>query len=373
MNKKPLTLVMIKKYPFYLKSTVIILGLVVFFFVLFVLKSVLMPLSFGLMLAILLNPFVNFLQKHRWPKVASITLAILISLLALASLIYFLSVQLASFSDQLPEFEKKFVDLLHQLEAEISHRFNIDVNEQNEWINNAENSLKPLVGQSVGMAATILEVLLLIPFYAFLFLYFKTLLLNFLYEVFDEANSKEVAVVLVQTKSAIQQYMFGLLIEAVIVATLNSVALLILGVKYAILLGLLGALLNILPFIGGIIAVLLPLIIATVTKNGFGTQIGIIISYLVIQFIDNHFLVPYIVSSKVKINALISIIIVLLGGLLWGIAGMFLSIPFIGILKIIFDRVPELKPWGKLLGDEVPTRHKGEIWDLKRLRRHRPS
>jgi len=109
----------------------------------------------------------------------------------------------------------------------------------------------------------------------------------------------------------------------------------------------------------------LPLLIATVTKDGFGTQIGIIISYLVIQFTDNHFLVPYIVSSKVKINALASILIVLLGGLVWGIAGMFLSIPFIGILKIIFDRIPGLKPWGKLFGDEVPTRHKGEKWRLR--------
>jgi predicted PurR-regulated permease PerM len=360
---------MIKKYPFYLKATTIIIGLIGFFFVLFILRSVLMPLSFGLMLAILLNPFVNFLQRHKWPKTVSITVSILISLIALASLIYFLSVQLASFSDQLPVFQKKFVDLIHQLQQEISHRFNVDVNKQNEWLNNAENNMKPFVGQTVGVAATILEVLVLIPFYAFLFLYFKTLLLNFLYEIFAEANSKEVGAVLAQTKSSVQQYMFGLLIEAAIVATLNSLALMFLGVKYALLLGLLGALLNILPFIGGIIAVLLPLIIATVTKNGFGTQIGIIISYLVIQFVDNHFLVPYIVSSKVKINALISIVIVLLGGLLWGIPGMFLSIPFIGILKIIFDRVPELKPWGKLFGDEVPTRHKGEIWNLNRSRR----
>ena len=111
---------------------------------------------------------------------------------------------------------------------------------------------------------------------------------------------------------------------------------------------------------------LLPLIIATITKDGFNTQIAVMIAYTIIQFIDNHFLVPYIVSSKVKINALISIIIVLLGWAVWGVPGMFLSIPFIGILKIIFDRIPELKHWGKLLGSEVPTRHKGQIWNLKR-------
>jgi predicted PurR-regulated permease PerM len=173
-------------------------------------------------------------------------------------------------------------------------------------------------------------------------------------------------VVLKQTKGAIQSYTFGLLLEALIVATLNSVVLLILGVDYAILLGVLGAILNVLPFIGGILAVLLPVIIATVTKDGFQTQLLVIIAYVIIQFIDNHFLVPYIVSSKVKINALVSIIVVLLGGMVWGVSGMFLSIPFIGILKIIFDRIPELRPWGKFLGDEVPTKHKGQIWSLKR-------
>ena len=175
-------------------------------------------------------------------------------------------------------------------------------------------------------------------------------------------------VVLNRTKGAVQSYMIGLLLEALIVGTLNTTALLILGVDYAILLGVIGALLNILPFIGGIIAVLPPLLIATVTKDGIHTQLGIVVAYLIIQFIDNHFISPYIVSSKVKINALISIVAVLLGGALWGISGMFLSIPFIGVLKIVFDRIPELHPWGTLLGMEVPT--KKQRIPLDRLKRN---
>ena len=163
-------------------------------------------------------------------------------------------------------------------------------------------------------------------------------------------------------------YMVGLLLEAIVVAVMNSVALLILGVDYAILLGVIGALLNMLPYVGGIVAIALPLIIASVTKDGFTTQLGVLGAYMLIQFIDNNFLVPFLVSSRVKINAFFSIVIVLLGGALWGVAGMFLSIPFLAILKIIFDRLPEMKPWGKLLGDEVPTRHKGEIW-LKKIQR----
>jgi predicted PurR-regulated permease PerM len=360
---------MLKKYPFYLKATLVLFGLSLFFLALSMLRTVLVPVSFGLMLAILLNPVVNWLQSKKVNKVAAISLAIFISLLFIGLVTYLIATQIASFSEQLPAFQKKGLELVHKLQDEVAQRFNVDVAKQDKWLNDAGNSMKSVVGQTFGAAASVLEILLLIPLYAFLFLYYKTLILNFLYEVFAEENAKEVNVVLTQTKAAIQQYMVGLLIEAVIVATLNSVALVILGVKYAILLGAIGALLNVLPFIGGIIAVLLPLMIATVTKDGFGTQIGIVIAYLVIQFIDNHFLVPYIVSSKVKINALASIIIVLLGGLIWGIGGMFLSIPFIGTLKIIFDRVPELKPWGKLIGDEVPTRHKGEIWTLRRRKR----
>ena len=162
--------------------------------------------------------------------------------------------------------------------------------------------------------------------------------------------------------------MVGLLLEALVVAAMNSIALMLLGVDYAILLGVIGGLLNMLPYIGGLVAIALPVIIASVTKDGFTTQLGVIGAYTLIQFIDNNFLVPFLVSSRVKINAFFSIVVVLLGGAVWGIAGMFLSIPFVAILKIIFDRLPEMKPWGKLLGDNVPTRHKGEIW-MRRIQR----
>jgi predicted PurR-regulated permease PerM len=226
----------------------------------------------------------------------------------------------------------------------------------------AGNNLKPLIGQTLGTVLGTLSVIILLPVYIFLILFYKTLILNFLYEVFAEKHSAQVGVVLAQTKRAIQSYMIGLLLEAVIVATLNSTALILLGVQYSVLLGVMGAILNVLPYIGGIVAIALPLIIATVTKDGYSTQIGILIAYMLIQFIDNNFLVPRIVSSKVKINALVSLVVIFLGGAIWGFSGMFLSIPFVAVLKIIFDRVAELKPWGKLLGDEVPVYHKGQLW-----------
>lgn len=360
---------MLRKYPFYFKSTVILFGITLFVYAISNLKQILIPIAFSLMLAILLNPLCNWFAKKKMPHVLSIALSLIIAILIIAGIAFFLSSQIAGFSSELPLLKQKLTGLFAQLQTAIDQRLNINIQKQDEWIGRAGTGMQPLIGQTVGTVVGSLAFLFLLPVYTFLFLFYKTLILNFFYEVFAERNSKEVGEILTATKKSIQSYVVGLLLEALIVAVLNAIALLLLGVKYGILLGVLGAILNVLPYIGGIIAVALPLLIATITKNGFHTQLLIIIAYIIIQFIDNHFLIPYIVSSKVKINALISIIMILLAGAVWGISGMFLSIPFTGVLKIIFDRIPELRPWGRLLGDEIPTRHKGEIWSLRRRKK----
>ena len=361
-----------KEFPYYFKCTVILLGLILFVYVIYILREILVPLAIALLIAILLNPMVNWLSRKKFPRVGAISFALLIAFLFMAGIGYFLSAEIAGFTDQMPLMKKKVVHLVEQTQTEISHRFNIDTARQKKALEEAGTNMKPLIGSTAGVVLNSIATLVLLPVYAFLFLYYKNLLLNFLYEIFSEENFKEVGAVLRQTKAAIQSYMYGLMVEALIVAILNSLALLILGVKYWVLLGVLGAILNILPFIGGIVSAALPVIIATITKDGFHTQLLIIGAYMVIQFVDNHFLVPYIVSSKVKINALISIVFVLLGGAVWGVSGMFLSIPFAGILKIIFDRVDELKPWGKLLGDEIPVLQRSS-WSRPRRRKPLPK
>jgi len=129
---------------------------------------------------------------------------------------------------------------------------------------------------------------------------------------------------------------------------------LLLGIEYAVLLAVIGALLNMIPYIGAIIAAVLPMIMAIVTKPNPWSAFLVLEVYIFIQFIDNNILVPRIVASKVKINALVSIIAVLAYGALWGIPGMFLSIPLTAIFKLIFDRIDSLKSWGYLLGDTLP-------------------
>lgn len=344
-----------KQYPFYIKSTVILFGLILLLYALSSLRDILTPICFSFMLAILLNRLVVKLEHFKISKFWAILIAVLFGFILIAGVAYFISSQILSFGDDLPLLKKKFFLLFSRFQHSFQHTFGFAIKQQDQWISEAETGMKPLIGQTLGTVAGTLGVLFLLPVYTFLLLYYKNLFLRFLYEIFGDTDTVKVAEVLQETKVAIQRYMVGLLLEGVVVALLNTTALFLLGVKYAILLGIIGALLNLLPYIGGVIAILLPVIVATITKDGIQTQLGVTAAFLFIQFIDNHLLIPLIVSSKVQINAFISIVIVLLGGALWGISGMFLSIPFIGVLKIIFDRIEELKPWGKLLGTEEAT------------------
>lgn len=346
---------MLKTYPFYIKATIILFGLILFVYTLGSLRNILTPVCFALLLAILLNRLVVKFQKLKVSKTWSIIISLVIAFTVMAGVGYFLTSQILSFGDDMPVLKKRFIEIFAQLQQLINNKLGFSIQKQDKWLAQAGTGVQSVIGQTLGTVAGSLGILLLLPVYTFLLLFYKNLILNFLHEVFADEDEQKVVEVLQETKTAIEKYMVGLLLEGMVVAILNTSALLLIGVKYAVLLGVIGAILNVLPYIGGVIAILLPVIIATITKDGLQTQLAITAAYLVIQFIDNHLLIPLIVSSRVKINAFISIFIVLLGGALWGVSGMFLSIPFIGVLKIVFDRVEELKPWGKLLGTEVPT------------------
>ncbi|WP_118950978.1 AI-2E family transporter [Taibaiella helva] len=345
-----------QSFPFYIKAPMVVIGIYLFFYILWLLQDIIVPFAFAGLIAILLNPVYNRLQKWKVPKIPAILLTILLAVLVLAGILFFLSSQIVQFGDMIPQLKEKTLSLLHQLQQWLSESFGISTEKQMNMVNEAMNNSKAYVGRTLNTVFGMLSFFVLIPLYVFLLLFYKPLILNFIYEVFEEDNEEQVAEILKETKGAVQSYIVGLMIETSIIAVLNSAALLILGVQYAILLGVIGAILNLIPYIGGVVAILLPVLMSFITKDGFTTPILIVAAYSVIQFLDNNIIVPRVVSSKVSVNALISIIVVLLGGTLWGFSGMFLSIPFVAVLKIIFDRIDELKPWGKLLGDKMPAK-----------------
>lgn len=342
--------------PFYLKWAQITLGVIAFFYLMYIGQEIIVPIIFSTILAILLNPLVNLLSR-KINRVISIFLAIVFAAIVLAGLFYFIGSQLAMFSESLPLLKQKFTGYFTDIISWVSHKFNVSTPKIKAWIaETRERGMEgggAVLGQTLMSVTGTLVVVLLVPVYIFLILFYKPLLLDFIAMCFSSSKHETVKEVLQETRRLIQSYLIGLLLEMAIVAILNSVGLLIIGVEYAILLGIIGAILNLIPYIGGVIAIALPMIMALTTQS-IGAAIAVLALYLVVQLLDNNYLVPKIVASKVKINALISIVVVLIGGALWGVGGMFLSIPLTAIFKVICDRVEALKPLGFLLGDTMP-------------------
>ncbi len=249
-----------RKYPFYLKATVILFGITLLVYALINLREILTPICFALLLAILLNRLVLIFERLKVSRIASILFSLLIAYGFILGMGYFLSSQISGFGEDLPLLKKKFIDLFTQFRQWADTRLGINTQKQDQWLSEVETGLKPLIGQTLGTMVGVMGIFFLLPVYTFLILFYKDLILTFLYEVFAEANSKKVADVLLETKTAIQRYMVGLLLEGAVVAILNITALLLLGVKYAVLLGLIGAILNVLPYIGGFVAIVLPVI-----------------------------------------------------------------------------------------------------------------
>lgn len=356
------------RFPVYIQYSQLIIGILALGFILYIGRSILFPLVFALILSILVNPIMVRFEKNNLGRIIVINVLVFSSFLIVCAILYFIISQLANLSDALPQLESKFHQMSEQIVQWISDNFHINTRLINKWVAKIKEegmgggSL--LIGQTISSITGILVFIFLVPVYMFMFLYYKPLLLEFVARLFPTDKHATVAEVMLESKKLIQSYLLGLAIEALIMVVLNSLALLIIGVEYAILIGVIGAVLNVIPYIGGVSSLLIALVLALVTRDTEAAM-WVFVAYTVIQFIDNNFIVPKIVASKVKVNALISIIVVLIGGALWGLPGMFLSLPVTAILKVIFDRIETLKPWGFLVGDTMPSIY-GTIFKIRR-------
>jgi predicted PurR-regulated permease PerM len=347
------------KFPFYARVTIFLIGLFALLTMLYIAQGIIVPIIFAIIIAILLQPVVNFLVKRKINRLLAIIITLFLTFLVIAAFGGFLFSQASRFSESWPILVEKFTLILNQTITWASGYFDISPEKINVWITKTKGELTNFSGTAIGQTLVgvggFLVVLFLIPVYVFMILFYQPIILDFIRRVFAESHQSQVSEIVRKIKTVIQRYLVGLVIEFVLVATLNSTALLILGIEYAILIGIIGALLNVIPYIGGLIAVALPMMIAIATKTSAWYALYVLAAYYFIQLVDNNYIVPKIVASKVKINALFSIIVVLAGNALWGIPGMFLSIPLLAIVKLIFDHIEPLKPWGFLLGDTMPS------------------
>ncbi len=351
--------------PWYARASYVLLGISLVIIILYVGKDIFVPLAFAALFSALLFPLSDFLERHKIPRLLSIFIAVAIASTVFAFLTTVIAMQIGQFSDELPRLKKESMEYIDRLQTFIKDTWGITYKDQLKWIQQWGSQLMDRGGAVMSQALLtfmdITTLVILVPLYAFLMLMYKNLIIEFFLKLFAGKNMSTMVDVMHETRLVVKNYVVGLMIETVIIAILNSAALLLLGIEYAILFGVIAALLNLIPYIGILIGSLLPLLMALITKDSGLYPLGVIVAFSIIQFIDNNLIVPYIVASRVSINALISIIAVIIGGMLWGISGMFLSLPAVAILKIIFDRIESLKPWGLILGDTIPTKRSDKV------------
>jgi predicted PurR-regulated permease PerM len=347
------------KLPFCAKATIFLIGLFALLTMLYIAKGIIIPIVFAIIIAIVLHPVVIFFVRFKINRVVAIVITLFLTFIVIASFCAILFSQAIRFTESWPILVDKFTVVLNQTITSATNYFEINPQIIHEWITKTKGEVlhisNAVIGKTLISVGSGIIVLLLVPVYVFIILFYHPLLIEFIHRVFSSSNQKEVSEIVKQIKTVIQRYLIGLVIEAFMVAILNSTALLILGIEYAVILGIIGALLNVIPYVGGIVGVALPMMVALATKSTGWYALYVLILYYFIQLIDNNYIVPIIVSSKVKINALFSIIVVIVGNALWGISGMFLSIPLLAIVKLLFDHIEPLKPWGFLLGDTMPS------------------
>ncbi|HUZ60623.1 MAG TPA: AI-2E family transporter [Hanamia sp.] len=342
--------------------------LVIFFICFFIniAQSILIPFAFAVLLTVLLLPIVSFLESKKINKVISIGIAILLAIGVVAGIIYFLSSQIVGFLQDVPSIKQHLNEHIIAVQKWIKTKFDVSFSEQNQYITQQADKLKAtgtgyLKTTFFSITDTLL-VLFLMPIYTFLLLYYRLHIRNFLFNVFKKEHSENLQSVINKSKIMIHSYMVGLLIEMAIVASANSIGLVILGIKYAIFFGVLAAVLNLIPYIGMFTATLFTVLVTLTTSDHTSDILWIIIIFYGIHIIDTNFLVPRVVASRLRINALISILGIVIGGALTGISGLFLSVPAVAFIKIICDHIDSLKPWGILMGDDTSYSEKNKLY-----------
>lgn len=344
-----------ERNPFYLRFGVTILTMAILGVGIYFGRNIILPFLFSILLSTLLLPVVKFLQRKGLGKILSISITILVSMVIIISIIYFLSTQIGTFLQDIPALEKRSKQLLWEAQQWVHEHMNIGYKAQKEYLDETTEQIKApdIVSRTVLSVTGVISYLIFLPTYAFLILYHKDMIKKFLITVFKDGTEDQVRDILQESQLISQQYITGLLIEFCIVFALNSTGFLILGIKYPIFLALVGAILNLVPYIGMIIANIICIMITLMASSDPTDAIGLAAIFAGVQLIDNNVLMPLIVGNKVKLNALAIILGVLTAGAISGIAGMFLAIPSLALFKVIFERVEHLKPWAMLLGDET--------------------
>lgn len=364
MNHHPLKTERI--YPFWLKASITLFGLSILFVIMSYGKFILMPLAFAGFLSMLLNPLVSKLEKWKLGRAFSIIITILLVLVVFAAIVTLISAQFVQFAERIPEVTDRLksvtTDGIEFLEETVGLSQEQRTNYLEQGLSNVIDRSGQYVSSILSATTSAFTLISLLPIFIFFMLYYKDMYHTFFEKLFEKSDgSSNIEIVLIDVQQVIQNYLVGLLTVIGILAILNTTGLLIIGLEHAIFFGVFASMMAVIPYIGIIIGALPPLLFAFLLGDSFITPILVMVVFGVVQFLEGNFISPRIVGSKVSINPFMALLALIVGGEVWGISGMILFVPLIGILRVIFAEIPELKPYGYLLGNRIQYDPKNEV------------
>lgn len=346
--------------PFHQRISHNLISIAIVLAILYLGRDILVPVFFAFLLAALLLPAINFLKRKHWPD----PLAILVSLVSFITIalcvVFFLSYKVINFFDDLPEIQEKIGEMLTSLQQWINSAANVTVREQNQYfqdfLKNLQERSSEYLRSTFTTIADLVTYAVLLPIYTFLALFYRSTIKRFLVLTFNDNSNVDVRKVLDEATHVAGNYVLGLGIQTTVVFALNTIGFLIIGIEYVVFLALLAALLNLIPYVGMLTANIISMLITLMSSGNPIDMLWVGVVLAIVQVIDNNITMPLIVGNSVRVNAFFTLLGVIVGGTLGGIPGMFLAIPGLAVLKVIFDNVPQLKAWGILLSDQRERR-----------------
>lgn len=332
-------------------------------------KAFLVPIVFASLLAMLMAPVCRKLDAWGFNRAMSSMVCILILILVIAGIALIVSTQISTFAENMSQLQSKAKELLSEAQLYIEQKIGMTPQEQEKIVKEqTQNSSQqgPSMGAKIlaGIISTLTGIVLSLVI-TFLMLYNKEQFENFFIRLYQDEDTDKVRTIVGQITKVAQKYLTGRAMSVLIIATMYSIGLLIVGVKNAVLLAGIAALLTVIPYLGTVLGGMFPVVMALLTAD-VQTALSAGVVMVVIQTIDNYFIEPNVVGGEVNLNALWSILSIIAGGMVWGVAGMIVFLPLFGIIKIVCDHVAPLKPLGYLLGetgDKKPSRIRQWIAD----------
>lgn len=336
----------------------VVYGSVILFFG----KDIFIPLSFAVLISFVLYPLCMWMEKKGIGRLTSILLTVTFLIILVSAVIILLVNQFVGFLKEWPVVQEKLSNTFREFSKFISYNYGISVEQQRQWtlqlINQSGSSVMTFLRRTISASAFSGVLFILIPVYASLILYYRELWMKVIQRLFPNESRESLKEVLLLTIKAYYNFIKGMALVYMIVGTLNSIGLLLLGVPHAILFGFTASVLTFIPYIGIIIGSLLPITMAWITYDSIWYPIGIVGIFAVVQYLEANVIFPLAVSNRLNVNALVMLLAIFTGGILWGAAGMILFVPFVGIVKLIADHNPNLKTLSIALGTDQSKKNR---------------